>query len=97
MNYVDFVIVDVDNGKRLYLAPEFSYLKRGERVIVPDMSEPVSVIASNSFKADDKDPTVKMILNTFDFGKLKEVPKLVAKEKIIKFEWSEKEVRKDEE
>lgn len=90
MEYVDFVIVNIDDEKKLYKAPEFSHLQKDDMVTVPTMVVAFPVVASDSFIADDNDPTVKMILNIFEYENIESVPKLTAKVNVIKFDWAER-------
>ena len=83
--YVDFVIVDKFGTKALYRAPEFSHLKRGDKVM--DDALTYDVIASGSFIADETKTPTKMVLDTFDYTSIENVPKLTAKVNFVNFKY----------
>ena len=66
------------------------------RLAINDHAVPFLVVASDSFLAEDNDSTVKMILETFEYDSISEVPKVVARVDIVKFDWNKKEVITDE-
>ena len=84
MEFIDFVIVNVDDEKVLCKAPSFSYLKKGDKVMLNDYLM-VDVIASDTFSADERNTNMKMILEAFGVESIDKIPTLKAKVEIRDF------------
>ena len=85
MDFIDFVVVNVDEDVRvLCKAPSFSHLKNGDKVMLNDYLM-ADVIISDTFPDDEKNSAVKMILEAFNRPSIKEVPSLKAKVDIRDF------------
>lgn len=85
MEFIDFVIVNVDEDVRvLCKAPSFSHLKEGDKVMLNDYLM-VDVITSETFPDDERNSGVKMILEAFNRPSIKEVPSLKSKVNFVDF------------
>ena len=87
-NYIDLVIVEVDDVKILCQAPEFSHLKKGDKVIVG--GHMVDVIASDCFSLDASNETLNLVMNAFDMECIDDIPKLASKVLISDFIYKER-------
>lgn len=86
MSFVDLVIVNVDGEKILCVAPDFSYLKEGDFVMINEHLM-VNVVKSDTFPKDETNKGVEMILTAFGVDHIDELPKIKAKVSIHDFEY----------